>query len=71
MNYAIFEQTIESEKVNNKILWQLLLRGLLASPIIAILVCAPIYLVKTNPQKTFFKLWFSLTLATLITWGLY
>ena len=49
---------------------QLILRGLITSPIISLLVCSPIYLVRANPQITFFKLWFSLTLATLICWGL-
>jgi len=56
--------------VNNKILRQLLLRGLLTSPIISILVCAPLYLVRVNPQITFINLWFSMTFATLICWVL-
>ncbi len=40
------------------------------SPLISILLSAPIYLVKTNPQITFFELWFSLTIGTMISWGL-
>jgi len=56
--------------LNKKIRQQLLLRGLVIAPIIALLVCSPIYLVKTDPQIKFLQLWFSMTLATLIIWGL-
>ena len=52
-----------------KITQQLILRGLLTSPIIAILVCSPIYLVVENPQRTFIELCLVFTLGTLFCWG--
>ena len=53
-----------------KISQQLVLRGLLTSPIIAILVCSPIYLVIENPLRTFLELWLVFTLGTMLCWGL-
>ncbi len=53
-----------------KITQQLIFRGLLTSPIIAILVCSPIYLVVENPQRTFLELWLVFTLGTMFCWGL-
>ncbi len=48
----------------------LILRGLLTSPIIAVLACSPLYIVIGNPQRTFLELWLLLTLGTLVCWGI-
>ena len=53
-----------------KIMQQLLLRGILTSPIIAMLACSPIYLVIENPQRTFLEIWFLFTIGTLACWSL-
>ncbi len=56
--------------MNKKILRQLLTIAILTSPIIALLIVAPIYIIHEDPQRSFFALWFQFCVSSFGAWML-
>ena len=55
--------------MNKHLYQQILYRVFLSSPLISLLVIAPIYLVYNYHLQTFFDLWFKGFIGTLLCWG--